>query len=94
MNLEDFNLHFKKGSVKMVLYTKKDLNDYVFLQDKFQKAVAGLDSYIEGKQSQNLVDDIENKFGLQNIKMIKNMMDELGIDVPDDKAKALGFEIL
>lgn len=93
MNREGFNLHFKKGSVKMVLYTKKDLNDYVFLRDKFQKAVAELDLYIKGKQSQNLEDDIENKFGLQNIKMITDMIEELGIDVPDDKAKELGFEL-
>lgn len=68
----------------MKLYSEKDLRDYHFLADKYCE----LSDKIPIEQI-----DIARRFLLMQIKMTKDMMDELGTEVPDDKAKELGFEL-
>jgi hypothetical protein len=51
------------------------------------------ENYSKGKQPIDYVNSIESKFYLSMIKATKDMMENLGVEVPDDKAKELGFEL-
>lgn len=68
----------------MKLYSEKDVHDYHFLADKYCE----LTDKITFEQI-----DIARRFLLMQIKTTEDMMDELGTEVSDDKAKEMGFEL-
>lgn len=75
----------------MRLYSEKDLKDYTFLVEKYTQMVDRCEKYINGNQGVVLENTIESKFYLSLMKTTKELMDALGVDVPDDKAKEIGF---
>ena len=73
-----------KGEIFMrKLYTEQDVNDIRFLQNKYQELT---NACVED----DFELEIERKLVLHQIKTIKDMIDELGTEVPDDKARELG----
>jgi hypothetical protein len=49
--------------------------------------------YQKSDDKNAVMNGIEWKYLLTQVKTTKGMMDELGTEVPDDKAKELGFEL-
>jgi ribosome assembly protein YihI (activator of Der GTPase) len=77
----------------MRLFSRKDLHDYIFLTKKYNEIVDVLENQIKAKSHEELIDDIEQKFALTQLKVAKELMDELGIEVSSDKARELGFRV-
>ena len=72
----------------MRLYTVDDVQDYHFLANKYMELASVAEKAMKERDSANSIDV---KFALTMIQTTKGMMDNLGIEVPDDKAVALGF---
>lgn len=72
----------------MKLYSLNDMRDFHFLTDKYFEMTDVAEKALKKSGS---ADSIEVKFALTSVKLAKDMMDNLGIEVPDDKAKELGF---
>jgi len=77
----------------MKLYASKDMKDYLYLSNRYNEMTTRYENYSKGKQPIDYVNSIESKFYLSMIKATKDMMENLGVEVPDDKAKELGFEL-
>jgi len=76
----------------MKLYASKDMKDYLYLSNRYNEMTTRYENYSKGKQPIDYVNSIESKFYLSMIKATKDMMENLGVEVPDDKAKELGFD--
>lgn len=76
----------------MKLYSEKDVRDFHFLANKYMELADNVEKVMKEKPSRSEF-DIECKFALTQVQTTKDMMDNLGIEVPDDKAKELGFEL-
>ena len=72
----------------MRLYTVDDVQDYHFLANKYMELASVAEKAMKERDS---ADSINVKFALTSVKLAKDMMDNLGTEVPDDKAVALGF---
>lgn len=77
----------------MRLYSVEDVHNYHFLANKYLELADDAEKIMQEKGCHGK-DGIELKFALTQIKTAKDMMDELGTEVPDDKAKELGFNVM
>ena len=76
----------------MRLYSENDLRDYRYLSSKYDEITDKIAKQEEGRSSVDVLNTIECKYHLKLIMATKEMMDPLGVEVPDDKAKELGFD--
>lgn len=70
----------------MTLYTREDLDSYAYLSKKYWEAANAAEKLMQAG-----TDGVELKYTLKQVDLIKGMINDLGLDVPDDKAKELGF---
>ena len=70
----------------MRLYSRKNLRDYRFLEKKYSEVCVTADMLMRTG-----IEGAELKFALKQLDLLKDMMEKLGVEVPDDKAKELGF---
>jgi hypothetical protein len=79
----------------MKLYSIEDVHNYHYLMNKYMElADESVKLYQDNEDKNAIANSIELKYLLTLIKTVKDMMNDLGTEVPDDKVKALGFEIL
>jgi hypothetical protein len=79
----------------MKLYSIEDVHNYHYLMNKYMELADESEKLYQDNEDKNAIaNSIELKYLLTQIKTAKDMMNDLGTEVPDDKAKALGFEIL
>jgi len=77
----------------MRLYSANDVRDYHYLSNKYSEITDTIAKQEEGRASVDVINTIECKYHLKLIMATKEMMNDLGVEVPDDKAKELGFEL-
>jgi hypothetical protein len=80
-----------RGEIYMRLYSMQDVKDYLFLISQYDEATSNVEGAMKKNSRKGQSDSVEQRFYLTQCKMIKDMMDELGVEVPDDKANELGF---
>lgn len=75
----------------MRLYTMHDVQDYIFLNGRYEEAANKAEEAMKKNEGKGQCDSIEQRFYLKQLMGTKELIDDLGVEVPDDKAKEWGF---
>jgi hypothetical protein len=69
----------------------QDVQDYLYLVRRYDEAANKAEEAMKKNEGKGKSDSIEQRFYLTQLKVAKEMRDDLGIEVPDEKAKEWGF---